>query len=531
MRLPNPIIDRLHNINNGSSFNLRIINLFHLIGKHIIDIAPSFIGSLAVLLPHSPLNTNYIDTDPGVFLYVGWRILNGEIPYRDIWDHKPPFIYYINALGEFLTPDSLWGIWVLELLTLFIAPYIGYQVIKSYFGKKEAWFSTFYWLITLFYVMRLGNLTEEFALPLQFALFCIFSQKTNNKQIKGYWFIIGVFFALLFLLKQTNIGLCISIFLVQVLVQFRNQNFKQFINEILRSFLGASSVLVIISTYFWSNGALDDFIENAFNYNGSYLANNPLVALKSSILGLENLLFTGFLLAGCIGYFLFFRNHESIRKSSKNIYLILLLATIDVPVEFLLISLSGRAYEHYYITLLPPLTFLVGFAFHELTGMISKLTNGKISQRFFFTYSMILLILGSILPFYNLTRSFNHLSTNEIIEAISTLSSKNDKLLVYGADVGINFQSQHTSPTKYVYQFPLYTEGYTTEKMIVGFLDDILDKKPSLILDTHNPTTPFLMFPINSSEIDQRVKIFQSRYKPIDEIMGITFYKYMDRSY
>src|SRR3954447_17879480 len=36
--------------------------------------------------------------DSGIFLYVGQRLLHGDVLYRDIADNKPPLIYWLNAL-------------------------------------------------------------------------------------------------------------------------------------------------------------------------------------------------------------------------------------------------------------------------------------------------------------------------------------------------------------------------------------------------------------------------------------------------
>jgi hypothetical protein len=60
----------------------------------------SLLGTLIVLLPNNPNNMTLPSRDSGVFLYVGWRLLQGDIPYRDIWDHKPPLIYFVDALGS-----------------------------------------------------------------------------------------------------------------------------------------------------------------------------------------------------------------------------------------------------------------------------------------------------------------------------------------------------------------------------------------------------------------------------------------------
>ena len=56
---------------------------------------------LLVLDAANPV-TNLPTRDGGTYLYAGRLILRGELPYINIWDNKPPAIYYINALGLWL---------------------------------------------------------------------------------------------------------------------------------------------------------------------------------------------------------------------------------------------------------------------------------------------------------------------------------------------------------------------------------------------------------------------------------------------
>src|SRR5512134_3348825 len=79
----------------------------------------SLIGTLISLFPGNPNNATLVSRDSGVFLYVGWRLISGDIPYKDVWDHKPPLIYFVDALGLSITPDSLWGVWILEVIFAF----------------------------------------------------------------------------------------------------------------------------------------------------------------------------------------------------------------------------------------------------------------------------------------------------------------------------------------------------------------------------------------------------------------------------
>ena len=44
--------------------------------------------------------------DEGLYAYVGERILDGGVPYRDAWDQKPPGIHFAYAV--------LWRLWPYE---------------------------------------------------------------------------------------------------------------------------------------------------------------------------------------------------------------------------------------------------------------------------------------------------------------------------------------------------------------------------------------------------------------------------------
>ncbi len=157
----------------------------------------ALIGSLAVLLPASPMNMPYVNRDSGVFLYIGSRLLQGAVPYRDIWDHKPPLIYFLNALGLAFSGGSRWGVWALELGFLFAACFLSLWLIRKAFGPLPAIFSLFLWLVGLTFVLQGGNLTSEYALALQFGVLAITFQggAISYKGIRGVVF--GLLFGLL----------------------------------------------------------------------------------------------------------------------------------------------------------------------------------------------------------------------------------------------------------------------------------------------------------------------------------------------
>ena len=60
----------------------------------------AFLAGL-VYLPATPLLHPIPDRDGGVFLYVAHQMFrHGAVPYRDVWDHKPPGAYLLPWLGS-----------------------------------------------------------------------------------------------------------------------------------------------------------------------------------------------------------------------------------------------------------------------------------------------------------------------------------------------------------------------------------------------------------------------------------------------
>ena len=69
--------------------------------------------------------------DSGIYLYLGKQLLSGKTIYSEIWEHKPPFIFYINALGLLLGGSSGWGVWGAEVAFLSLTVTISYFTLRS----------------------------------------------------------------------------------------------------------------------------------------------------------------------------------------------------------------------------------------------------------------------------------------------------------------------------------------------------------------------------------------------------------------
>jgi hypothetical protein len=64
----------------------------------------ALVGALLIL--RLPSLVQPMGPDQGLYAYVGERILQGDVPYRDAWDQKPPGIHYVYAGLRKLWPSD-----------------------------------------------------------------------------------------------------------------------------------------------------------------------------------------------------------------------------------------------------------------------------------------------------------------------------------------------------------------------------------------------------------------------------------------
>jgi len=482
---------------------------------------------LVALYPSSPSNMPLTYRDSGVFLYMGWRMLNGDVPYLNVWDHKPPVIFFINALGLFLGQGSRWGVWFLEFLFLLVATWVGFRLLKKSFGLATAVISTTLWLLTFEFIYQGGNLTTEYTLPLQFlALALVYDVDSTGSKIR--WLLIGLLGGVVFMTKQVSIGIWLAIGLYLLFQRLRSRQVSRLVKELFLMFLGVAIIILGFVVYFAYHHALSQFWDAAFAYNFVYASVGNKARLFSILMGVAPLTWMGLFQFALIGYFLalasvYFKENDFASHS------LVIIALIDLPLEVLLTSISGRSYPHYYMTLLPVLAFFSGVVFWYFFSRISFLQKSRMTERIFVVAILMVFLWEGYSGYRKQVFALRKVGNKAAVEYILSTTKSEDYVLLWGADSGINFFTQRRSPTRFVYQYPLYKENYTNEQMVVEFLDDIIHYQPKLIIDTHNKKTPMYNFPVSSDEIREKITYIQEHYPPTGiELRGWAVYKYQE---
>jgi hypothetical protein len=460
----------------------------------------------AVLLPHSPIQQSVPRRDSGVFLYLGQQILDGQVPYRDVWDHKGPGVYYLNALGLWLGGGSWWGVWWLEWLSLAGAALLGYAALSQAFGHRHAVFASLAWLTSLIFILDGGNFTEEYALPFQFAAIYLFWESRKSSRPLGYVFMIGVTLAAVFWLKLNMIGVQLSITIVAVVPIFLSPDRGRALTWIMALLAGVMVVTIPLLAYFAGSGALDELVDAVFRYNFIYTASTLENKVKSALAGLQFLAQSGIAFTAVAAWIIGGLALLSRPKQTGAHMPLLHVALVGLPVELLLASTSGRTYVHYYIIWLPIFAILAArlaldfwsyFASPELTFRQRQIGLKSLWSAALIIAMMLPALTEMLNPVATLLKA-NYPAPSPVIKRIQSYTDPDDYLLMWGAETSYNFLAERRTPSRFVYQYPLYTCGYVTEAMIAEFLDGISRHKP-LIIDTSSTKPPYVP-PLNADD-------------------------------
>jgi hypothetical protein len=497
-----------------------------------------------VLLQALPA-TNLPSRDGGVYSYIGSQIVRGKLPYVDAWESKPPGIFYLNAVAIDL--GGRWGIWILEYLFLFVAVWVGYHVMRKWWGDIPALFGTLLSLLSLNIVLFGGNVTEEYSLPFSFLAFYMFSSSLEEQKTEFHDFLIGLTGGLSFLLRPNNIGVQIAIGATILIWGIRQGDYHRTTTRLF--WLGTGFVLpfLIFVAYFGSQQTLQPMLDAALFYNFSYTGEHarPFSAIRQGFFFLNVTA-----VVALIGYvtILFALRKKVGPPEQKPWYTMLLICW---PIEILLSSLSGRSYNHYFICWLPVLSLLCAFAFSYHGQRITAL----LSSRAVLTYSFLIIIFligagPNLKPYGDVIGNLlTGKALPERLDPVSVYIQENtkpdDKVLVWGAQAGINFLSEREAPTAY-FLYPLFIPSPVTIPMADRFLLDMKKNPPALIVDASFYATGQEIFyslepemrqrQQNSIQSDSRVfsahniddvfAFVESHYRPEIKIESTQIYRY-----
>lgn len=354
----------------------------------------TFVISLS--LKSNPFSEFLPGHDSSMFQYFGYAMDHGKVMYTEIFDHKGPMIFIINYIGVLLTTKHLEGIYIIEYLSLFLYFFFSYKTLRIWLPRILSFISVIPQGIILIKYLEGGNLTEEFALPFLAISIYIFAKYFSNPKKTTYWeiIILGISCAIVFSLRANMIILWLVFCFIIFLKLLIDKEYKSLWKYTLFFSIGLLLVFLPIGIYLFLNDAFEAAIFQSLIFNFMYLdasANHTESRMQLYTLLKDDyiILIATVFLAYAVGTW------KKLNKDERYLYLAILLFSIG---SFMTSILSGRAYRHYLMAMVPTITLPLALIIKSISGRISKTS-----------LSVILLFLTFLSYYPNLEYNFNEI--------------------------------------------------------------------------------------------------------------------------
>lgn len=224
---------------------------------------------LTICNPNSFLYKASTSHDASVYYVLSKGMLQGELPYRDLFDHKGPFTYFIYALYNIVFPCKMYGAWIMDVICYTTINIFTYKLFrqKSEPGTSVV-FSAIIFFVILFFNTSFGCV-EIFSTLLNAVI--IYWMYTNNTNKNGYLVFFGLMTGALLMIKFTLTAFPFIMFLWFVYDNINKKtNVRIIVNKIL-ILVGTMFIPLLISlAYLIKTDTLSDFLKAYIVSNGNY---------------------------------------------------------------------------------------------------------------------------------------------------------------------------------------------------------------------------------------------------------------------
>jgi 4-amino-4-deoxy-L-arabinose transferase and related glycosyltransferases of PMT family len=302
---------------------------------------------------------NWVDAN--AYFTVGKGIFHGIVPYKDLFDHKGPLVYFLNGIGSWISYKTFYGVFLIQGLSLAITLYYAYKTAEFQLKKSSAlWVALVLPIFLLFSRHYSSDCPEEFVWPFLSISFyhfmSFFVNSTSHKYSPRMMLWHGFAFGCIIMLKFNLIGFWVGGVSVILLKFILDKEYVKCLSNILMFLLGCFLALFPYLLYAISTHSLQEAIHTYIYFNLLY-ARDVSVSSSGVLKTLYSILRSNRYVALCIfvGFWYLVKKENHITKMGK--WAIILSFILGLLCTYG----GGRKFGYYFIP----------FSFFSLYGIIA----------------------------------------------------------------------------------------------------------------------------------------------------------------
>lgn len=426
----------------------------------------------------NPFSNFILSHDSAMFQYFGYAMDKGFVVYRDIFDHKGPFIFIFNYVAIVL---GKYGLYMLELFFLTLFLIFVYKTSRLYVTTTISLIIISIFSIFIPYLYEGGNTVEEYAAPFMMISLYIFSKYfLENKVSWRNIVLLGISFSIVALIRFNMVSIWCVFVLVILIDLIYKKEYMRLLNYIIYFTIGILIVLLPLGIYLYVNDALYEAFYQSFIFNLYYIGDGETIVHVLRSFFLRPIIITMASVFGVSLIFVDFRDRYNVAIIGSTV-----LTVISV-------LLSKRDYPHYLIALLPLVAIFLILIFKN------KKFNFRYLLAIFVIFSPALIdnainILSKNVSSYGRIGSaiqevqniaydneINIASLQKVSEYIKNNTDNSDFIYTHRLSGNIYLESDRLANTKY-FALPA-TDITNNEKVVKEFFADMTNKRPKFLV-------------------------------------------------
>lgn len=441
-----------------------------------------------------------LERDEGAYAYVAWNWLQGGLPYRDAFDHKPPLIYLLYMPALLWGTPSAWTIraWATVLFAAAVA--LVYIVGRRTGNRWSAALAALIFAVagSAFSLQGLVlNTAQALVLPALLALWwAIRLRETGNRR---FAVAAGAAVAATVLIKP------VAIVLVPCVLLASRRSRRHFVQVVGSAALGGLLVALPVAAYFAARGGWNELVFGVLSYNMLYAQESQARWQLGALVDMFAP-FVPLLLVALGGIALL---HEKSRTDVARFQNGPPASSAAVPAVLprsgwlvvawaaaLLIAAVGslRAFVHYYYPILPFLALLaapcIGWLWQRAPGTTFVQRAMNRSTPLFLAALLIVPFALQNVRLVGLTaeqqaerlygpEGLSYFAQASLVaDFVRQYTQPDDFIHMFGAEPEVYVLSERRAASRYIYDYPIALVPGAKETLV----NDLAERPPALLI-------------------------------------------------